>query len=47
MLFLLPFLLRFFNVVFDHELTPERNLLANKITQHFGVASYDLNALCF
>ena len=47
MLLLLPFLLRFFDVVFNHELAPQRNLLADKITQHFGVASHNLNALCF
>ena len=28
----LLFLLRFFNVVFNHELAPERNLLADKVT---------------
>lgn len=43
----LPLLLRFFDIVFNHELAPQRNLLANKITQHFGVASHNLNALCF
>ena len=40
-------LLRFFDVVFDHELAPQCNLLADKVTQHFRVACYDLNALCF
>ena len=45
--FLLGFLLGFFNVVLDHELAPECNLLADKITQHFWVASHNLNALCF
>jgi hypothetical protein len=45
--FLLSFLLRFFDVVLDHELAPQRNLLTNKITQHFWVASHNLNALCF
>ena len=42
-----PFLLRFFDVVLDHELAPECNLLAVKITQHLWVASNNLNALCF
>ena len=42
-----PFLLRFFNVVLDHELAPQRNLFADKVTQHFWVASHNLNALCF
>ena len=45
--FLPPFLLRFFDVVLDHELAPQRNLLADKVTQHFGVARHNLNALCF
>lgn len=43
----LLFLLRFFDVVLDHELAPQRNLLADKITQHFWVARHNLNALCF
>ena len=28
----ITFLLRFFNIVLDHELAPQRNLLADKIT---------------
>ena len=47
MLLLLPYLLGFFDVVFDHELAPECNLLTDKITQHFWVARHNLNALCF
>jgi hypothetical protein len=43
----LLFLLRFFDVVFNHELTPKCNLLTDKVTQHFWVASDNLNALCF
>ena len=43
----IAFLLRFFDVVFDHELAPECNLLTDKITQHFWVARHNLNALCF
>jgi hypothetical protein len=40
----LRFLLSLFNIVFAHEFAPQRNLLADKITQHLWVACHNLNA---